>query len=556
MSHWCFTCEKYPTKDDYESICKVKQHDIDYEDVYEPIKKDQENKKPESQTKKLLKFVTPLIKKLVISSTDSNGVYGLVSVDNHYETIEIGSAQSISWLKAKYFESYQEVLSEETYKAALDLIRARAPFLKQVEKEPIYKRCARVGDSIYYDLCTNDWKIVKITKDEISIIQHNVNTPLFTRSKNQTEQATPNFRVNYNALEKYCNILRINNQLFPVHLCTMFVESIPVPTITIIGQQGSIKSTQSALIKKIIDPTGINIEEQLSHLPRSTEDLNLILATNYYVAFDNVSYIDSEQSDIFCKTITGASYSRRKKYTDNDLNILKIRRKFGLNGITVNIANGDLQERSVIYYTDKVPKSERKTESKVLEEFRSIQSDVLGQIFISLQKSLKIVDRVESEIDELPRMADFAIWGEAISRSLGNKSGQFLDWYNKEIESGIDRLSEASPIIPFIQENMYEKDEWVEQAQTFFQQLLSYAENNQYDSKILPKAPNKLRDYVRRNQPLIEQAGYEIVFSKNTQSSRWKINATLIEVRKVSSGSSISSKHTEDNLDDFVGDKN
>lgn len=160
----------------------------------------------------------------------------------------------------------------------------------------------------------------------------------------------------------------------------MFVENISIPIITMIGQQGSIKSTQSALIKKIIDPTGPNIEEQLSHLPKKTEDLNLILATNYYVAFDNISYIDPEQSDIFCKTITGASYSRRKLYSDNDLVILKIRRKFGLNGITLSITNEDLQERSVIYYTGKVSKSQRKTESKVIQEFRDIQADVLGNI--------------------------------------------------------------------------------------------------------------------------------------------------------------------------------
>jgi len=559
MSHWCLTCKKYPSEEDYETICKQENHDIDFENLYTPSRKELglENPKPETETqvKKLLKFVIPQIKKLVISESDSSGIYGLVTVNNHLETIQIGSSQSIDWLKAKYFEETHDIFSEESYKSALDMIKARAPYMEQVKKEIIYKRCAFVGDSIYYDLCSPDWKIVKITNESIQMIPYGVNTPIFARSKNQSQQVEPNLNPSDDALDKFCNLLRIESPLFKIQLVTMFVESIPIPTITMIGQQGSIKSTQSALIKKIIDPTGSNIEEQLSHLPKNTEDLNLVLATNYYVAFDNISYINSEQSDIFCKTITGASYSRRKLYTDNELVILKIRRKFGLNGITLNIANGDLQERSIIYYTGKIPKDQRKTEAKVLQEFRDIQAQVLGKIFLSLQKALRIIENVESELRELPRMADFAIWGEAISQSLDNPKGKFIEWYNKEIESGIDILSEATPLIPFLQEVMQDKTEWIEQAQIFYRQLMGYAEQNQYDSKILPKAPNKLRDYVRRNQPLLEQVGLEVEFIKNTQSSKWKTNATLLRVNKLSSGSSVSSaENTEDSLDNFSGD--
>ena len=76
-------------------------------------------------------------------------------------------------------------------------------------------------------------------------------------------------------------------------------------------------------------------------------------------------------------------------------------------------------------------------------------------------------------------------------------------------------------------------------------------------SHFLPKAPNKLRDYVRRNQPLLEQLDLEVEFIKNTQSDKWKTNATLLTVKKLSSGSSISSaEHPEDSLDSFSGDCN
>ncbi len=39
MSHWCLTCMKYPTEEQYETICKEKEHDIDFEDEYQPSRK-------------------------------------------------------------------------------------------------------------------------------------------------------------------------------------------------------------------------------------------------------------------------------------------------------------------------------------------------------------------------------------------------------------------------------------------------------------------------------------------------------------------------------------
>ncbi len=40
MTHWCLTCKKYPTEEQYETICKEKQHDIDFEDQYDPSRKE------------------------------------------------------------------------------------------------------------------------------------------------------------------------------------------------------------------------------------------------------------------------------------------------------------------------------------------------------------------------------------------------------------------------------------------------------------------------------------------------------------------------------------
>jgi len=36
MTHWCYDCKRYPSPEDYERICREKQHDVDEEDVFTP----------------------------------------------------------------------------------------------------------------------------------------------------------------------------------------------------------------------------------------------------------------------------------------------------------------------------------------------------------------------------------------------------------------------------------------------------------------------------------------------------------------------------------------
>jgi len=184
---------------------------------------------------------------------------------------------------------------------------------------------------------------------------------------------------------------------------------------------------------------------------------------------------------------------------------------------------------------------------------------VFEVFFLCLQNTLKIVEQVQLELQELPRMADFTIFGEAIAQSLGYPKGKFVELYDKEIKSGIDRLSEATPLIPFLEENLSNKLEWKTQVKLFYQSLMTYATQNQYDTKILPKLGNKLRDYIRKNEPILEQAGFEVNFSKNTEKNHWTIGSIIIEIKKVPSVPSVSSiqteptEDTEGKLDSFTG---
>ncbi len=503
---------------------------IEGEDVKEQAK---------TQGQKLYNFLQDKIKRIVVSQNDSSRVYALVEINEHNETIELTTSRAVSWLKSSYYKEKSEFYPNQTYEDVLNLVRSNAQFSDKVEHEEIHKRIAYVNDGIYYDLCTPDWEIVKISKDTVEIGGHgDDNFPLFSRSKNQSRQDLPCLSPTDDVLEKFCNLLRIENRLlFKCHLISMFLESTPTPIMAIIGEQGSIKSTQSALIRMLVDPTGTKKEDNLSHLPNSIDDLNIHFYHNYLPAFDNVSHISKEFSDVFCKAITGGGYPKRQLYSTDEEVILKFKRKFIINSISINIENGDLNERTIQYFTKMLPKSERKTDEQIQNEFNRIKIDLLGQIFITLQKALRIKDDVRTEIKELPRMADFAIWGETISQVMGYSKGAFMEQYQKTISESNEILVESTPIISYVLEMIGDKTEALIPVGSFFEGLRNYAEKNKFDTKAhtFPKAPNKLRNSIYRIKPLLRENGYEINIIRNTQNNGFVKNVSLIRIEKLSS---------------------
>lgn len=524
-------------KDLGHNLCPREFVKIEGEDMKEQTR----DTKDKTQGQKLYNFLQDKIKKIVISQNDSSRVYALVEISGHNETIELSTSRAVSWLKSSYYREKSEFYPNQVYEDVLNLVRSNAQFSDKVSTEEIHKRIAYVNDEIYYDPCTPDWKIVRISKDAVEIGEHGEdNFPLFSRSKNQSSQDLPCLNPADDALDKFCDLLRIENRLlFKCHLTSMFLESTPTPIMAIIGEQGSIKSTQSALIRMLIDPAGTKKEDNLSHLPNSIDDLNIHFYHNYLPAFDNVSHISKEFSDIFCKAITGGGYPKRQLYSTDEEVILKFKRKFIINGISVNIENGDLNERTIQYFTKTLSKSERKTDERIHYEFNKIKTDVLGRIFITLQKALKIKEIVKSEIKDLPRMADFAIWGEAISQVLGYSKGAFIEQYQKTITESNEILVESTPIVPYVLEIMMDKTTELIPASSFFEGLRNYAEKNQFDTKshTFPKASNKLRPAITRSKPLLRENGYEINVIKNTKNNGFVKNTSLVLIEKLSSPS-------------------
>ena len=118
---------------------------------------------------------------------------------------------------------------------------------------------------------------------------------------------------------------------------------------------------------------------------------------------------------------------------------------------------------------------------------------VLAYIFDILVKALAIKPTIK--LDDKPRMADFAVWGEAIARAMGFKELQFLSVYydniGKQNTEAIENSSLGQAIIKWV--NSWCNEEipcsWQGPISQALEELNTIAVQNNIDtSKSWPKA--------------------------------------------------------------------
>ena len=143
-----------------------------------------------------------------------------------------------------------------------------------------------------------------------------------------------------------------------------------------------------------------------------------------------------------CRAITGGAFSKRKYIDDDDIPY-KIQKIMSFSGINVIFTQADALDRSIKIELDRISEENNVLNSRIEEELKKQIPEFLGYIFDVLSKTLEIKDSVN--LTRLPRMADFAEWGEAIARALGYKPLEFIDIYFENIGEQNIEIIEANP---------------------------------------------------------------------------------------------------------------
>jgi hypothetical protein len=213
----------------------------------------------------------------------------------------------------------------------------------------------------------------------------------------------------------------------------------PYPVLVLSGEQGSAKSTFSAMLRALLDPN----TAPLRALPREDRDLFIAASNGHVLAFDNVSGLPAWISDTLCRLATGGGFAVRQLYTDQDEVLFDAARPVSLNGIEDIITRPDLADRTLFLMLEPIPEERRRPEAELWAAFEAARPRILGVLLDAVAKGLAKLPA--TRLDKLPRMADFALWATACESALW-PSGTFWSAYRGNRDEAVESVIDADPI--------------------------------------------------------------------------------------------------------------
>lgn len=469
----------------------------------------------ETEKEEVSELKKGLNEEIVELFTDIDGVaYATISINGHQENIRINSTIFKNFVIKTIYDRTNKPPSKSQLDNIIAIFAIQAQFEGKVYE--VHLRAARVNDKLYIDLCDEKWNSIEISPEEIKILKN----PLvkFKRYKHMKEMVFDlDAKIkDIDLLWKYIPIHEEDKKVLAPHIALLLIPDIPYAMLIVYGSQGSGKSFCLKLLRQIIDPSSL----KLLSLAKDKTELYQQLGHHYLPIFDNVTSLNKEYSDLFCKVVTGEGFSKRQLYTDDDDVIYNFIRKLGFNGINLAGEEPDFLDRSVPINLSRIPRSARKTEAQILKEFEKDRPKITGAIFKIIQKTIPLVPKIETETKLLPRMADYAIWCEAASQVLGADPGVFIDNFFGKIDGLNKEAIEANPIASSIIEFMKDKKEWDGVSSQFLNQLNQVADNLQINTRqpIWPKSPNILRRKINDIKSNLEDSGLQIFFNRNKDS--------------------------------------
>jgi hypothetical protein len=454
--------------------------------------------------------------------------------------IPINSKKFKNWLAYLIYEKENKGAGRDAVNSAVTVLMGKAQ--KEGKEYHLYNRVAPAEDGVWVDMADENWRAIKITKDGWEIIdnppilfkRYNHQKPLCEPVKADTEVEAAqnamkllnhvNIKINQDDDEK--DQVLIEDTKLAV-ICTSISYLIPIiahPIMVVYGPQGAAKSYLHKLVRRILDPS---ITELLT-LPHDDNEIIQQLDHNWCCFYDNLTYLPSSVSDVFCRAATGSGFSKRELYSDDDDVIYSFKRCVGLNGINPAARKGDLLDRSMLVPVTKIDSKNRKTEAEVDAEFEKDKALILGGFLSVLSIALRRYPEVK--LEGYQRLADFHKYGCAIALALGRKAEDFTQAYEDKVESQTDEALNSEPVGMAVL-NFCEKwfapditgkplhEKWEGSPATLYKDVTFQAEimgiKTDYRSP-WPKAPNAFTRKLNEIIPALIRKHYEIVVKEGT----------------------------------------
>ena len=446
-------------------------------------------------------------------------------MNGRHAIIGLRSTAFRDWLVDAYLGAYQKLPPLRAIRRVREALEARARF--EADGPTVHVRVGSdpddSGSSYFIDLGDATGAAVKISASEWSVVPEP--SIHFKRPKGQLALPVPSRDGSIELLREFVNVTESDFRLLVCWMANALRPVGPYPVLILHGNQATAKSTLVTVIRQLIDPqTAPHLAES-----RSTLDLMVTAVNGWLLAFDNLSTLPNWLSDSLCRLASGGGFATRALFSNEERDVIYAQRPIILSGIDEFVRRGDLADRGVFLHLPAIIPSKRRGEVEFWGTFRELRPKILGGLLDAIAQGIRELPSVQ--LAELPRMADFALFGEAVGRGLGWPPETFLAAYleNRQLAtlSTLEDSILANVLLKQV-ENCFGLVEWCMPASEMLATLTRNLDRRIARSPRWPKTPAMFGNELRRLAPMLAENGL-FVLSKRTKKARLIVLTTRPE---------------------------
>ncbi len=447
--------------------------------------------------------------------------YADIRADGNRKTLQIASTQFRDWLQLLYFEATAgKACSDEHIKTAKGQLSALAKF-RGAERE-VFMRSAWVDDGagelkVYIDLGTDDWSAVECTASGWTILAE---PPVRFRRTAKTGAFT--LPVRGGRIAHLKDLLNIQDEDFPLVVAWLLGALRgrgPYPILAISGPAGAAKTTFGRLMLMLVDPRNGDLRSP----PKDIVTATAAMAHSHLLAYDNMSTLSHDMSDAFCRAATGGEVTSREYYTNSGEHSVMACRPIFFNGCEAIIGRPDLADRAITIELLAIPQTSRRSQAEIEAAIHAARPLIFGALLDAICIGLR--ELPDTQLDCLPRMADFALWATAAEKELWAE-GTFIRAYQRNQKHALAALASSDPVANAIVQFMAHwpaesgAEAWAGSSQQLLNAIARYRPMN--DPHGWPRTPEALSKRIRgRIAPLLKEAGIHCELDNKSNGKRY-----------------------------------
>lgn len=447
--------------------------------------------------------------------TSEREAWATLPTGGHWENLQVTHTDFRLWLCHQFYKAYHAMPQTDTLQKVLDLCHARALF--DGPQHVLHTRMAEHEGALWVDLGDAAWRSIKLTPAGWTT---ETRSPVkFRRPRGLLALPEPAPTGALEHLRPYINVTTEDFPLVAAWLVAALRPNRPFPVLMLHGEQGSAKSTTCKVLRRLLDPN----KSPLRARPKTEEDLLLAATNGWVVTLENISNLDANFSDALCRLSTGGGFSKRKLHTDTDETLIDAMRPVLVNGINEVVTAPDLLDRALMIH---LPQLSHKIDEKTFwTEFESDWANIFGGLLTAGCQALRHLDAVTDQARniglDLPRLADFTLWGIAAETRTGRDITQshFLQRYQAN-RTGLHELAlEIDQLADVLLRFMHNATEWKGKTAELWNEVKKWAPTDFVNSRDFPRNPIAMGKRLMRLAPNLRNIGLEYVPIDRTQKS-------------------------------------